>query len=173
MRVMENSRFRPLLAACILVTCIGCDQATKGIATQTLRNVPPREYLNGTIRIEYALNPGGFLSLGRNLPREYRTAIFIAMNALLMLGLCVFLHTNRHLSISMYSAILFMIAGGVGNLIDRISNQGLVTDFINVGIGPLRTGVFNIADMAVTFGAIAVVYFSPTTTRPPSDTPDV
>jgi len=46
----------------------------------------------------------------------------------------------------------------MGNLIDRVWNNGLVTDFINVGIGPVRTGVFNVADLAVTFGAIAVGY---------------
>ena len=56
-------------------------------------------------------------------------------------------------------AILVM-GGGFGNLIDRIYNQGRVVDFMNLGIGSLRTGVFNVADLAVTFGAIAVVCLS-------------
>ena len=57
-------------------------------------------------------------------------------------------------------ALALILAGGIGNLIDRISNNGLVTDFINVGIGPLRTGVFNVADMAVLFGVLALGYLS-------------
>ena len=54
--------------------------------------------------------------------------------------------------------MIFILAGGIGNLIDRILNNGLVTDFINVGIGPLRTGIFNVADIAFTCGAIAAVF---------------
>ena len=68
-----RSRKRRLAAAVIILsTCIGCEQVTKSMATHSLRDIPPQGYLNGTIRIEYALNPGGFLSLGSNLPGEFR-----------------------------------------------------------------------------------------------------
>ena len=46
--------------------------------------------------------------------------------------------------------LALLLAGALGNLIDRIRWDGLVIDFLNLGIGPLRTGVFNVADMAVT-----------------------
>ncbi|HXW60355.1 MAG TPA: signal peptidase II [Myxococcota bacterium] len=39
---------------------------------------------------------------------------------------------------------------------DRIL-QGSVTDFINVGIGPVRTGIFNIADVAILLGALGLM----------------
>ena len=59
------------------------------------------------------------------------------------------------------AAILVLIlAGGIGNLIDRVSHQGLVTDFINLGIGPIRTGVFNVADIAVTTGGLVAIALS-------------
>jgi len=52
-----------------------------------------------------------------------------------------------------FAAWALILAGGIGNLIDRVSQQGLVTDFMNVGIGPVfRTGIFNVADMAITAG---------------------
>ena len=79
-----------------------------------------------------------------------------ACGLVLSLGLSAYLFLNRHESISVVVAVAFILAGGIGNQIDRISNHGLVTDFINLGIGPLRTGVFNVADMAVTFGGIAI-----------------
>lgn len=44
-------------------------------------------------------------------------------------------------------------------MIDRILHDGSVVDFINVGIGPFRTGIFNIADLAIMGGAI-VLFFS-------------
>ena len=50
-----------------------------------------------------------------------------------------------------------LLAGAVGNLIDRIRLDGLVIDFLNLGIGPLRTGIFNVADMAIMAGAVLLV----------------
>ena len=49
-------------------------------------------------------------------------------------------------------ALSFMIGGGAGNLIDRIFNHGAVIDFLNLGVGTLRTGVFNAADMEIVAG---------------------
>ena len=43
-------------------------------------------------------------------------------------------------------------AGGASNLVDRIA-YGSVIDFMNLGIGSLRTGIFNVADMAIMLGA--------------------
>jgi signal peptidase II len=52
-------------------------------------------------------------------------------------------------------AIAFIIGGGVGNLIDRFRLGGRVTDFIYLELSrPLHTGVFNIADMAITGGVL-------------------
>ena len=51
-------------------------------------------------------------------------------------------------------AIAFIIGGGVGNLIDRFRLGGRVTDFIFLEAGALHTGVFNIADMAITLGVL-------------------
>lgn len=51
-------------------------------------------------------------------------------------------------------ALAMILAGGTGNLIDRMRFDGRVTDFLYLTAGPLHTGVFNVADMAVTFGVI-------------------
>lgn len=149
--------YRLLLAMVILTSCIGCDQATKQLANQSLKNSPPQSFLAGTIRLEYAENPGGFLSLGGNLPEHIRPNLFVGCNVCLMLAMCGFLVLRRDISLALFVAVLCILAGGIGNLIDRVVNNGLVTDFINVGVGPLRTGIFNIADIAVTFGGIAAV----------------
>lgn len=151
---------RLMFATLILASCIGCDQATKSIAEQTLQNAPPQSFLADTVRLDYALNPGGFLSWGTNLPDSVRSWIFIGFTSCTMLALCMYLLLNRQVSFAVFVSLVFVLAGGVGNLIDRISNHGLVTDFLNVGVGQIRTGVFNVADMAVTFGCIAAVLLS-------------
>jgi signal peptidase II len=54
-------------------------------------------------------------------------------------------------------ALALIAGGGASNLLDRLLDAGRVTDFLNVGIGPLRTGIFNIADMAILGGAILLL----------------
>ncbi len=147
---------RFIFAILILFLCVGCDQVTKTVATRMLKDSPPRAFLAGTVRLEYALNPGGFLSLGRNISDDLRKWVFIGINSCVMLGLCAFLVLKRGMSFALFASITFILAGGVGNLIDRVWHDGLVIDFINLGIGPLRTGIFNVADLAVTCGVIAI-----------------
>jgi len=55
--------------------------------------------------------------------------------------------------------IALFVAGGSSNLLDRLT-RGSVIDFMNVGLGPLRTGIFNVADMAIMLGAGLVILSS-------------
>ena len=50
-----------------------------------------------------------------------------------------------------------IIAGGVGNIIDRLIHDRHVPDFLNVGINDVRTGIFNVADICVTAGVISLL----------------
>ena len=151
---------RLMLVSLILSSCIGCDQATKTMATHSLKDTPPHSLFAGIVRLEYALNPGGFLSLGHNIPEPVRSWFFVGCNVCTMLVIVGFLALRSNLDWKLFTALSYILAGGIGNLIDRVCNNGLVTDFINVGIGPLRTGIFNVADMAVMFGGFTVVYLT-------------
>jgi signal peptidase II len=53
---------------------------------------------------------------------------------------------------------VMFLAGGLSNLIDRIT-LGSVIDFMNVGVGPVRTGIFNVADVAIMAGVAIVLVF--------------
>jgi signal peptidase II len=50
-----------------------------------------------------------------------------------------------------------VLSGGVGNLLDRVLHDGRVIDFMNLGRGNLRTGIFNVADMCITFGVLLLI----------------
>ena len=54
--------------------------------------------------------------------------------------------------------VSIIIGGGSGNLVDRIANDFQVVDFLNFCIGRLRTGVLNLADLSVTFGALLLMF---------------
>ena len=56
-----------------------------------------------------------------------------------------------------FVALVLVLAGGIGNVIDRVLHNGLVTDFLNLGIGPVRTGIFNVADMVLVIGGLALL----------------
>ena len=66
------------------------------------------------------------------------------------------------------AAVALLFAGGVGNLIDRVTSGGSVVDFINLGIGPVRTGIFNIADVAITVGVLVLLSAALRRNRPTS-----
>jgi signal peptidase II len=53
--------------------------------------------------------------------------------------------------------LALFVSGGASNWIDRVV-RGSVVDFMHVGVGPVRTGVFNVADVAIMVGAIVVVW---------------
>jgi signal peptidase II len=157
MKNPDNKSMRLALAIMFLVFCVGCDQTTKYVATKTLYGTPPISCLSNTFRLEYALNSGGFLSLGENLAPEIRFWVFAGLNsAVLVVTVCVLI-ARWNMQLVNFVALILILGGGIGNLIDRVLHKGLVTDFINLGVGPVRTGIFNVADMALTAGALVLL----------------
>jgi signal peptidase II len=134
---------------------IGCDRVTKHIAATTLSGEPRQSFLGDTVRLEYAENTGAFLSLGTDWPPRVRTAVFGIANAVLLLALTVVALKVRWPMPAPLGLVL-LIAGGASNLLDRLVS-GKVIDFLNVGLGPLRTGIFNVADVAIMLGAGLVI----------------
>jgi signal peptidase II len=152
------SRGPGLRAALLVATAatIGCDRLTKHLATAELAGTPGRSFLGGAVQLEYAENPGAFLGLGAAWPASVRLAVFAAATAL---GLLLIVTLARHLHRPPALVGLGLIAGGsLSNLADRLAT-GAVVDFLHVGVGPLHTGVFNVADAAIVAGAILIIAF--------------
>jgi signal peptidase II len=138
-----------------VIGTIGCDHVTKHVARTTLAATGPHSYLADTVRIVYAENPGGFLSLGAALPVDARTIVFIIATGLLLLTVLAVAIRFRWRGPSLLGVSLF-VAGGASNWLDRFVH-GAVVDFLNVGIGPVRTGIFNVADIAIMLGLALIV----------------
>jgi signal peptidase II len=143
---------RSALIAVVLFGCVGCDQVSKIAARAYLPGTGIHSYLGDAFRLQYAENPGAFLNLGASLPSAARYAIFtLGMGALVAAGLAWAVFTSR-LTWPQRLAVVAVCAGGAGNCIDRIRYDGAVTDFLNLGIGSLRTGIFNLADVILMLG---------------------
>jgi signal peptidase II len=133
-----------------VVSTIGCDRVTKHVATTSLAGVSAHSYLADTLRLEYVENTGGFLGLGAEWPDAVRTTLFTAGTGIVLLGLAGFALRFRWRGERLIG-VCFVFAGGASNWVDRVA-RGSVVDFMNVGVGPLRTGIFNVADVAIMVG---------------------
>jgi signal peptidase II len=140
------------LVILILLSCVGCDRATKSIAREELASSPPISLLNDFVRFEYVENSGAFLGFGSNLPGEARFLLLVIFAGATLLATLVYTAGVHRLDLWPLIGLSLLAGGGVGNLIDRIFNDGAVTDFVRLGIGAFRTAVFNMADVAMVVG---------------------
>jgi signal peptidase II len=147
----RNLIFSMALMAFILLF----DHLAKFGAIAYLKGNAPLVYLNGFVQLEYAENRGAFLSLGAGLSEEARSAIFI-IGVFFMLVYCAYTYWKSMEQTFTMLALALVMSGGVGNLIDRIF-RGYVVDFVHMGFPSLRTGVFNIADVAISAGVILLL----------------
>jgi signal peptidase II len=133
------------------------DQLMKNYAVLHWKGLPHyRSFFFDIFRIQYAENHGAFLSLFANLPDEVRFWVLTVFNGIILLGVSGYVLLNKSVSRYVFFAFTFVVAGGMGNMIDRM-RFNFVIDFFNMGLGGLRTGIFNIADMAISAGFIMMI----------------
>jgi signal peptidase II len=152
---MKNFR-RGVLLCLLLAATAGCDQVTKRYAITELSGAPDQSFLGDTVRLQYHENPGAFLSLGADWSPKTRVAVFQVANGLFLLTIAI-VALRSHWSPLGALGLGLILGGGVSNLIDRVA-LGTVVDFLNVGVGTLRTGIFNVADVAVTAGVACLLW---------------
>lgn len=99
------------------------------------------------------------LSLGADFPDNLRFIIFTAIVGVLLVGSLIYLLVKPMDKFSFITGLL-ILAGGFGNLYDRALNDGRVVDFMLIQFGPLRTGVFNVADIAIMAGLFSFIFLS-------------
>ena len=143
---MRESRTFRVLAAAAAVLIL--DQLSKVWAKASAPREEAWTYLGDTLRVQLAHNYGAFLSLGGSLPQGW---LSFAVGVILA-GLAAYLLFAKRIQPTSVLPLSLVLGGGVSNLIDRIAYGGYVVDFLNLGIGSLRTGIFNVADIAISAG---------------------
>ena len=148
---MASGASRPAFWATGL-SIIVADFVTKLIAVAQLGRLPvPIGGAWLTLRLVY--NPGAAFGI---YVGQYSRPVFMTL-ALIALGvLLTMVRQTRGDHWFRLTALGLVCGGAVGNLIDRVRSARGVVDFIDVGVGAYRWPTFNVADMAVTCGAIAL-----------------
>ena len=145
------------LVLLVNATCIVCDQATKLITKRYFQPGAIFSFAGDMFRLQYAENTGAFLSLGSSLPESWRHITFTVLVGIFLAALLLYTIFSGTLPPRQCFCLSLLCGGGLSNLIDRIVYDGRVVDFLNVGIGPLRTGIFNVADVAIMAGTLLLV----------------
>jgi len=129
------------------------DQVTKLIAEKRLSGREPVFLLKDFFVFVFTENQGAFLSLGGNLGSVVRIIIFIVLPLIILFSAVVYLFRKNKLSFRQLCFFSLILGGGLSNVFDRIFKGGEVVDFMNIGIRNIRTGIFNVADLGIVFGA--------------------
>ncbi|HSH45293.1 MAG TPA: signal peptidase II, partial [Longimicrobiales bacterium] len=135
----------------IMLVVVGLDVTTKLLVQNTFRLYQQVDVVGPYLRLTYIHNPGA--AFGIHLG-EYSRLVFLVLSLVALgalVGMYWFTPARDRVRLG---AIALICAGAVGNLIDRVRSEQGVVDFLDVGIGDLRWPVFNVADIAVTTGAI-------------------
>ena len=129
------------------------DIITKQIAESSLARYVPREVFGDIVQLRLVYNPGA--AFGINVGEHSRWVFFLlAVVALVVLGTMV--RSTPPSDRFRLVALALVCGGALGNLIDRVRSDLGVVDFIDVGVGALRWPTFNVADIAVSCGAVAL-----------------
>lgn len=154
MSILERVR----LLGVICLVSIGIDQGTKWYAAEYLPKFEMTSYWSDMLRIGYAENTGAFLGLGSGMSDSAKFWIFVCAVGIILAGLLVYILRTQSQTKYALMSLSLIFSGGISNFYDRATNNGAVIDFLNLGIGSLRTGIFNVADMAIMLGVFLLLF---------------
>ncbi|OFZ29279.1 MAG: signal peptidase II [Bdellovibrionales bacterium RIFCSPHIGHO2_01_FULL_40_29] len=160
-------KFKFIVVGILLFLLVGLDQATKYWAVNTLQGQDPSVFLGGFFSFTYAENTGAFLGFGGSWSRTVRFLVFAVVVVIGLGGMLWYLLKNETSRLNLL-AYTFIMGGGFGNLWDRMTREnGGVIDFMVFDTGarlnlgfieiPLRTGVVNVADIAIVAGVLLAI----------------
>ncbi|RKE91916.1 signal peptidase II [Ichthyenterobacterium magnum] len=141
----------------IIVLNIAIDQISKVIVRATIEKGEIISVIGDTFRLMNVENEGAFLGMGSDINPTLRLILLLILPTLVLAYLIYYILKTKALDKLSLIALSCIAGGGIANVYDRIA-YGSVTDFLHLDFGGVfRTGIFNVADMSVTFGMIALL----------------
>ena len=142
----------------VLLTLLLIDSAAKRFAIERLSPAfVPHDVIGSIVRFRLTYNQGAAMSLSLGGASRWGFSV-LAIAVLAFLGR---MYRDTHPDDTPMALILACICGGAaGNLLDRLTSARGVVDFIDIGIGAYRFYTFNVADIGVTLGVIALLALS-------------
>ena len=139
-----------IISLIAMVALVALDQISKYFATLYLAPVGVMPFIPGVMELRYVLNDGAAFSMfsGGN------AWILITVTSVALTAMCVWFFWKKPSCALVRAAFILVIAGGVGNLIDRVLN-GHVVDFFATTF--MNFAVFNVADCFVCVGVVLLL----------------
>jgi signal peptidase II len=145
---------KPALALLVLAVVVTLDLATKWWIVNNMGYHETISVIGNVVRLTYTHNPGA--AFGINIGEHSR--IFFLMLSIVALGVLAAIYRSTPAADRLrLLAVALVGSGAIGNIIDRLRYERGVVDFLDVGLGSHRWWVFNVADSAVTVGAILLL----------------
>lgn len=135
---------------------IALDQLTKTLVASNLHLHECVPVINGFLNLVHVRNPGAAFGFLSKAPAYFRSVFFIAVTLAAMGLILYYIRQNRVTEKRVVLALSLIFAGAAGNLIDRV-RFGEVIDFIDVYISVHHWPAFNIADSAISAGAVLLL----------------
>lgn len=139
------------------VAVIVLDQITKAVITDKLFVYGTHKVIDGFFSLVYVMNPGAAFGFLAGAPEIFRYLFFIGISFLAMLLIIYYILKSKQERLPVIISLTLIFGGAVGNLIDRI-RFGAVVDFLDFYIGTWHWPAFNVADSAISIGAVLMVW---------------
>ena len=139
-----------------LALVAGLDQFSKWQISSTMSLHASYPVIDGFFNITYVRNPGAAFGFLANAPSFFRSGFLIAVSAAAIVMILYYLAQNKTGGVLLTVALSLITGGAAGNLIDRV-RFGEVADFLDVYIGSYHWPAFNVADSAISVGAVLLI----------------
>jgi signal peptidase II len=157
--ILNQRWIKILLFSISSLSLISWDRVSKELAKEHLKDKPGYSYFHDSFRLLYVENTGAAMSLGDQLSGTVGLWVLGIIPLVFLIGLFIYaVRRLKKLSFGKLLAFSLILAGGIGNIMDRLLYDRHVTDFMNLGIMNLRTGIFNFADVWITTGVIYFIF---------------
>ena len=143
-----------ILGAAVIVAL---DQITKAAISSRFSMHESYGVINGFLNLVYVMNPGAAFGFLAGASEDFRHIFFIGITIIAILLIIYYLVKNKPRSIVIVISLTLIFAGAVGNLVDRIC-FGAVVDFLDVYVGTCHWPAFNVADSAISIGAVLMIW---------------
>jgi signal peptidase II len=149
-------RKQDIIFLSIIIAVVLLDQLTKALIVSKMNLHESFAVIVGFFDITYVRNPGAAFGFLAGASPLFRGIFFLTVTAAAILLILHYFRARRIEEPFQVSALALILAGAVGNLIDRV-RFGEVVDFLDVYVGSHHWPAFNVADSAITVGAAILV----------------
>ena len=155
-----KSKNRNISITILITLSFLLDQLCKFLIRQNIDQYSELKLIGDYFILTNVENSGAFLGMGSGFSPIMKSVFLIILPIIVLISIIVYVYRDKEIDKLSLIGFSIIIGGGIGNIFDRII-YGSVTDFLFIDLGGIfKTGIFNIADLAVTTGMILILLMS-------------